>query len=463
MKSVIQFKNVSKRFIINHEHSRSLQEVLIRFLTRRRQESDSEEFWALRHVSFEVPEGKTVGLIGTNGSGKSTALKLMTGILQPTEGEIYVDGRISALLELGSGMHPELTGRENVFLNGSLLGFSNHEMRKLYAKIVEFSELKRFIDTPVKHYSSGMYMRLAFSVAIHVQPDILLLDEVLAVGDQSFQTKCLDRIYQMKKGGTTIVMVSHALESLQDMCDELIWLNKGRLMGQGETSEMAAQYQYYIYNLSKQTEKKLFSEESEELNEDEVTNEEVQAEELDDQEEEEQEQESSWRWGSREVEITDVRFCRGDEYTDNFLTGDNLTIEIHYIAHQPIDDPMFGLAIHHANGTHINGPNNKFAGFDIERIEGPGVVYYTIPDLPLMPGSYDVTVSAYDRMGIYDYDVHWRVYPFQVHTGGTEERYGLLRIPAKWEHQAEKRLFWQEKSQQFVTPVNTNAEVLVPS
>lgn len=438
MKSAIQFKNVSKRFVINHEHSRSVQELLISFLTRRRKPSESEEFWALRDVSFEIPQGKTVGIIGTNGSGKSTALKLMTGILQPTEGEIYVDGRISALLELGSGMHPELTGRENIFLNGSLLGLSNHEMRQLYPKIVDFSELKRFIDTPVKHYSSGMYMRLAFSVAIHVQPDILLLDEVLAVGDQSFQTKCLDRIFQMRKAGATIVMVSHGLEGLQDMCDELIWLNKGHFMGQGETGEMAGQYQYHIYKLSKQEDKETFSSENDNQNQDALTNQEEQAESLEDKEDDSQQ--SSWRWGSREVEITKVRFCRGDEYTDNFLTGDKLTIEMHYIAHQPIDDPMFGLAIHHVNGTHINGPNNKFAGFDIERIEGPGVIYYTISDLPLMQGTYDVTVSAYDAQGIHDYDVHWRAYPFQVHTGGTEERYGLIRIPAKWEIQFQNSL-----------------------
>ena len=411
MKTVIEFKNVSKRFTIVHDRPRSLQEQLIRFLNPRRQESTREEFWALRDVSFEIPKGKTIGLIGANGSGKSTALKLMAGILQPTEGEIIVDGRISALLELGSGMHPELTGRENIYLNGSLLGISNSEMRKLYPRIVSFSELERFIDMPVKHYSSGMYMRLGFSIAIHVQPDILLLDEVLAVGDQSFQLKCFDRIYKMKKANVTIVIVNHGLDTLENMCDELIWLKKGICMGQGKASKIAGKYLHYIH--------KSTSYESEE-------------------EEESEDIPSLQRWGSREVEITAVRFRRGQEYTDTFLTHDSLTIEIYYMAHQRISDPMFGLAIHHIDDTHINGPNNKFAGIDFEDIEGAGVVYYTIPDLPLMPGSYELTVSAYDGQGIHDYDVHWRAYAFHVHAGGTDEKYGMFCIASTWEHHPQK-------------------------
>ncbi len=391
---------------------------MIRLLNPRRENSSREDFWALRDVSFCVPKGKTVGLVGTNGSGKSTALKLMAGILQPTEGEITVKGRISALLELGAGMHPELTGRENIFLNGSLLGLSNTEMAALYPKIVQFSELERFIDMPVKHYSSGMYMRLGFSVAIHVHPDILLVDEVLAVGDQTFQNKCLERIYQMKKQGATIVIVSHGLDTLQEMCDELVWLKNGVLMEQGGADEVSMQYLHYLHGTNVGLAEHLVGSNGDASGEDESA-----------------EAEETWRWGSREVEITGVRFRRGGEYTDAFLTGDTFTIEIDYLAHQPLEDPMFGLAIHHVDGSHICGPNNKLARVDFDDIEGRGTVHYTIPDLPLLPGMYEVTVSAYDGTGIHAYDMHWRVYTFRVRPGGTHERYGMFRVGGEWEHQ----------------------------
>ncbi|MGH2542201.1 MAG: ABC transporter ATP-binding protein [Ardenticatenaceae bacterium] len=410
MEPAVEFHNVSKRFTIQHERPRSLQEAMIRFLHPRRDDLSREDFWALQDVSFVVPKGKTVGLIGTNGSGKSTALKLMAGILQPTDGEIVVDGRLSALLELGSGMHPELTGRENIFLNGSLLGIGNAEMRRLYPRIVGFAELERFIDMPIKHYSSGMYMRLGFSVAIHVRPDILLLDEVLAVGDQSFQTKCLERIYRMKQKGTTIILVSHGLNTLEEMCDELIWLKNGVFMGQGKSSTITQAYLFYLH----EAEAPLRGGRA--AGDVDVGEQPIQ------------------RWGSREVEITAVRFRRGYESTNTFLTGDPLTVEIDYYAHERVGDPMFGLAIHHVNGTQINGPNNKFAGLNFDEIEGAGTIIYTIPDLPLMPGAYELSLSAYDALGIHAYDVHWRAYPFQVHAGGTSEQYGLFRIQGAWEH-----------------------------
>ncbi len=418
METAIQFRNVSKRFTIYHERPRSFQEVMIRLLNPRSKKPLHEDFWALRDVTFDIPKGKTVGLIGTNGSGKSTALKLMSGILQPTEGEISVYGRISALLELGSGMHPELTGRENIFLNGSLLGVSNSEMEQLYPRILHFSELERFIDMPVKHYSSGMYMRLGFSVAIHVHPDILLLDEVLTVGDQSFQTKCLDRIYEMKKRGTTIVIVSHAVNTLQDMCDELIWLRNGVLVGQGDSDEVGMNYTRYVHGAHVGLNEQVWGEGVEDVSVDEDA-------------------EDQWRWGSREVEITGVRFRRGDELTDTFFTGDPFTLEIDYLAHERVDDPMFGLAIHHRNGTHIAGPNNKFAHADFDSIRGVGTVRYTIPDLPLLEGSYEVSVSAYDNSGMHAFDVHWRVYPFHVRPGGSYEQYGLFRVGGEWEHEQE--------------------------
>ncbi|MCL4466319.1 MAG: polysaccharide ABC transporter ATP-binding protein [Chloroflexi bacterium] len=240
MPGTVALTNVSKRFIICHEKARSFQETLVQMVRRRN--GTKEEFWALRDVSFQVERGQTLGLIGRNGSGKSTALKLMTRILSPTAGTVRVDGRISALIELGTGFHPDLTGRENIYLNGSILGFTRKEMDKRLDQIVAFSELDRFIDTPVKHYSSGMYARLGFSVATSVDPEILVIDEVLAVGDEAFQRKCLARIHDFKRLGKTILFVSHNLNDVQEMCDRVVWLDAGRVRAQGAAAQVVNDY-----------------------------------------------------------------------------------------------------------------------------------------------------------------------------------------------------------------------------
>ncbi|MCB0074309.1 MAG: ABC transporter ATP-binding protein, partial [Caldilineaceae bacterium] len=222
---LVQLKNVSKRFRIHRERQRSLQESFIRLF--RREHRPQDYFWPLRDVSFSVYPGESVGLVGHNGSGKSTLLKLITGILEPTEGQIQVNGRLSSLLELGAGFHPDLTGRENIFLNGAIYGLSRKEMHARLGSIIDFAELHDFIDTPVKHYSSGMYVRLGFAVAIHAEPDLLLVDEVLAVGDAAFQHKCLDAIQAFRRRGGTLLMVSHDLGSIQNICNRAIWLEKG--------------------------------------------------------------------------------------------------------------------------------------------------------------------------------------------------------------------------------------------
>ena len=197
-----------------------------------------EEFWALRDVSFEIPTGETFGIVGGNGSGKSTLLKVLAGILRADEGSAVAHGRLSALLELGAGFHPELTGRENVYLNGSILGFTSREIRNLFDDIVEFAELEQFIDEPVRNYSSGMYMRLGFSVAIHVEPEILLVDEILAVGDPTFQKRCLERFARLRDEGRTIVVVSHDLDMISRLCDSSVWINKGKLASVGSSSSV---------------------------------------------------------------------------------------------------------------------------------------------------------------------------------------------------------------------------------
>src|SRR5437763_11674447 len=223
--SVIEFNNVSKCFILHRERRDTIQGRFAGLLHPR---THGEEFWVLRDVSFEVGGGESLGLVGHNGAGKSTALKLMTRILEPTSGTVRMHGRVAARLELGSGFHPDLSGRENVFLNGSLLGFSRRDMQARLPEIVDFAEIGDFIDMEVKHYSSGMYTRLAFAVATAVDPDILITDEVLAVSDESFQRKCMDRIYRFRQQGKTIIFVSHALETVRALCDHAVWLDHGQ-------------------------------------------------------------------------------------------------------------------------------------------------------------------------------------------------------------------------------------------
>ncbi|AAO44131.1 MAG: ABC transporter ATP-binding protein [Tropheryma whipplei] len=228
--AILRVSNVSKKFVI--QHNRSIKERLLNFRVSR---ANREPFWALKNITFELPIGSSVGLVGHNGSGKSTLLKLIGGIVRATEGEILSRGRISALIELGAGFHPDLTGRENIYLNGSILGLTKAEIRRNFDSIVDFSGIEKFIDTQVKFYSSGMYMRLAFSVSVHTDPDLLLIDEILAVGDAPFQKKCLNKVTQFKNEGRSIVMVSHVAEQIETVCDKVMVLKNGRLIYYGTT------------------------------------------------------------------------------------------------------------------------------------------------------------------------------------------------------------------------------------
>lgn len=277
----VLFQEVSKRFILRHERARSFQEAFINIWNRRNR--SREEFWALRDVSFELEEGGTLGIIGENGSGKSTALKLITRIIEPTRGAIKVQGKVAALLELGAGFHHDLTGRENIFLNGSILGMTGKEMRARFPGIVEFSELERFIDTPIKHYSSGMYARLGFAVAISVDPDILVIDEVLAVGDEAFQRKCLDKIREIKDAGKSIILVSHNLQMVRDLCAQAVWLDGGLERARGPSHEVVDQYLEWANRKDKARLEGTHAKAPEESPE-----------------------EEAHRWGTKEVEITKV-------------------------------------------------------------------------------------------------------------------------------------------------------------
>lgn len=398
---VIELEHVTKRFVVEHDRPRSFQELMVNWFRRERHQ---EELLALNDVSLQVWPGETIGVIGPNGSGKSTLLKLITRILEPSSGTVRVRGRVSALLELGAGFHPDLTGRENVYLNGSLLGYSRREMDRQYESIVCFAELERFMDVPVKHYSSGMYMRLGFSIAVHVDPDILLIDEVLAVGDQAFQQKCLERIQSFRRQGKTIVFVSHDLEAVRTLCDRVVWLDDGVIRMEGPTMEVVAEYLDSTW-----------------------------AQQSARHEAEQAALAGADRWGSGQAEIVDVRFYddQGRE-RQVFRTGDPFIARITYEAHERIERPMFGVAIHNDQGVHINGPNTVFAGYDIPWIEGRGTVDYIVESLPLLEGTYFFSAAIYDHAGIHPFDHHQLKYVFRVRPGGVRERYGLFYIPSRW-------------------------------
>ena len=396
---IIRFQNVDKRFAFTKEKPQSVMETFISLFSRRKQpKQPAESLWAVRNVSFEVLPGQCFGIVGRNGSGKSTILKLIARILRPNNGRIVINGRVSALLELGAGFHPDLTGRENIFLNAALLGFDEESTKAYYDRIVEFSELEEFIDMPVKHYSSGMYMRLGFSVAIHMQPDILIVDEILAVGDQAFQSKCIDAIMGMKDRGVTIIIVSHNINLVRTLCTHVLWIDKGIPQACGPVDEIAAEYVAHAYQKQGQPTTATFS-----------------------------------RSGTGEIEITSTRFLDAqNEPQETFATGESMTIEIGYMAHKPVPNPEFGLAIFRQDGVQVNGPNTQLAGVDLGIIEGEGLLRYEIEQLPLLPATYLVTTAVHDGRSHQCYDYHKQAYSFRVVPGMAQETDGLVAMFAQW-------------------------------
>ena len=389
-----------KRFI---EKEKLLRWTLINFLKGK---YSQQVFWALKDITFSVRPGETFGIIGANGSGKSTLLKLIAGILKPDTGKISIGGKVSALLELGAGFHPELTGRENIFLNASLLGFTKKEIKSKFDDIVKFAELENFIDTPVKHYSSGMYMRLGFSIAIHLNPEILLIDEVLAVGDKAFQDKCLDKIFEFKRLGKTIIFVSHDLPTVKKLCKRAIWLNKGKISAIGITQKVI---DYYMESISKQKEEELQSKHCKILED--IKN----------------------RWGSKTVEITEVKFLdKNFKEKFKFKTNEDIYVKIKYLAKEKIEKPVFGVAIFRSDGVHINGPNTKLHNKVIDYIEGEGELLHIIKKCPLLPGTYYFSVAVYDYNIQHPFDHHDKLYTFVIEEGGTREIYGCVQLDTDW-------------------------------
>ena len=383
--------DVWKRFRIFHERNQYLKASVLRGRRAR-----YEEFWALKGVSFEVKKGEVFGIIGENGSGKSTLLKCLAGILRPERGTIQANGRLAALLELGAGFHPELSGRENIALNAAILGFGRKEIASRFDEIVEFSGLERFIDTPVKNYSSGMYVRLGFSVAINVDPDILVIDEVLGVGDAAFSQKCSEKFAELRNSGKTLIIVTHDLGSIRSLCDRAVWLQYGTMREVGSPGEVVDDY--YGETMS-------------------TTPTET----------------AETRWGSGEIRITHVELLdRQSGGVSICRTGDDVTVRVTYEAHTPVERPVFSLEINHLTGTSITAPTGRDAGAIPDRVVGPGTVDVSFRNLALLPGAYHISVAVRDFPLLHTYDHVQNVVRFDVHRGSPGEDAGLVTLSPIW-------------------------------
>jgi lipopolysaccharide transport system ATP-binding protein len=363
---------------------------------------------ALEGVDFTVARGEAFGVIGGNGSGKSTLLKLVAGMLKPTTGRIVVDGRVAALIELGAGFHPEISGRENVYINGAVLGLSRKQIDRRYDEIVEFSGLGDFMEEPVKNYSSGMYVRLGFAVAIHTDPDVLLVDEVLAVGDEAFAHRCVRRIEEFLAAEKTILLVSHSLDLVAGLCDRVLWLDNGTQRLVGDPRRVIDAYRQEV--AEREGEANRAAKEERERSSEEV------AQEL--------------RWGSREAEITAVRLLVEGEERYHLETGENATFEIRARAAQPLTDYVFGVAVATPRGLEVWGTNTDLAGFTAGPFEGEAVVRLTCPGLRLAPGDYLVDVAVHSKEGApYDYQKQALALTVTARAGGV----GVYFPEHRWE------------------------------
>jgi ABC-2 type transport system ATP-binding protein len=385
-------ESVWKNFRLYHERNRYIKAAILRGRRAR-----YEEFWALQDVSFEVAHGSTFGIIGSNGSGKSTMLKCLAGILFPNQGRVVVNGRLAALLELGAGFHPELSGRENIYLNGAILSMSRREITRKYDEIVEFAGLEKFIDTPVKNFSSGMTVRLGFAIAAHVDPEILLIDEVLSVGDQAFQRKSLEKIEEFRRDGRTIIFVSHGLTQVQQLCTQVAWLEKGQLRQIGPVNEVIAAYTGSSYDA-----------------------------------ESEDQPNTGKRWGTRKASVllVDVLNSR-DEPTNVIKTNESIALRISFEAHSLIQDLVVFVKIENSHGVLIWSTSTRTNGISLPRVIGHGAVQVSLHSLPILEGSYNVTVALRNARETVEFD-HWEnVTHFDVHqTNNLDE--GIVDIKSSW-------------------------------
>jgi ABC-2 type transport system ATP-binding protein len=401
MAAAIEVRSISKQFKLYHEHYTSLKERVIHY-----GRIPYEPFMALEDIDFDVEAGSTVGILGHNGCGKSTLLKCVAGILQPTRGEIVTRGRVAALLELGAGFNHELTGRENVFMNASILGLSKRDTAKIFDEIVAFSELERFIDMQVRHYSSGMYVRLGFAVAVNVEPDILLVDEVLSVGDEAFQRKCIERVKKFQQEGRTILFVTHAADLVRRICERAIVLDHGKLVIDAAPGEAVRVFRESLHGG--------------ELNEPEETPEaEASSPEL----------VASKPEVTNRVRITNVAIDHpGLRLNRTWMLPDEaMTIRVSYHATERTDDILFGIAIHDENGNHLFGTNTRLLGVDVPPADGDGEMSFDFHRVPLLDGTYLVTlaIQSSDEGTVYD----WREQQARFEVMNPSSTNGLVSFP----------------------------------
>jgi ABC-2 type transport system ATP-binding protein/lipopolysaccharide transport system ATP-binding protein len=403
--SKIIVDNVSKEFRLQADPPGSIKEMF----TRRDRSRERTHFWALKDVSLEIPEGSMFALVGHNGSGKSTLLRCIAGIYQPTSGRVSVHGRMSTLLELGAGFHPDLSGRENIYLNATILGMKRKEIDKRFDEIVDFAGVEQFIDSPVKVYSTGMYVRLGFSVAVHVQPEILIIDEVIAVGDEQFQRKCFDHLYGLRKQGVTIVVVTHGMGTVETMCDNAAWLDHGRLQIEGPAPEVTAAY------IAK-----------------------VNATEAEERHEADAAVDGDSTSSAEPIQLTSVEFLdEGGQEVASATHDQPLVIRLNYRATQPIEHPQFGIALHTANGIILTGTNTQIDKVDTGVLMGEGRVEFVVPRVPLVPGEYLLSVAITDTQIQHFFvrrDKEWRIL---VRHGDALPPAGLMDLWGTWSLESE--------------------------
>ena len=365
----LELKKVSKKYRIRRETDTN-GSFLGKLLSLRKRR---EDFWALKEISFNVRRGEALGIIGHNGAGKSTILKLLSRITTPSAGEMMINGRLSALIEVGAGFHPELTGRENIYLNGSILGMLRREITEKLDSIVDFAELRQFIDTPVKRYSSGMYVRLGFSIAAHLDPDILLLDEVLAVGDAAFQEKCIQRITELKKSGTTIIFISHDLRAVQKLCDRVILLKKGQIAADGEPRETIALYESSSQQLYMP------------------------------------ERPHDGQEASREAAVTSLSFYNSENQEClAFETGHPMKVTLNYEVYQPLEDVIFEVQFYSQENRLCSFFSTETMGKRIDLQPGEGSIIFDCSSVGLGPGVYFVDTGIRNRLAPFGIDIDWR-------------------------------------------------------
>jgi ABC-type polysaccharide/polyol phosphate transport system ATPase subunit len=431
---VVRASKIYRRFSHRKQFATLKSALLTRSLIKNLR--PDETFTALNDISLTVPKGRTLGVIGRNGSGKSTLLKLVAGITKPSSGTVRVDGRISALIELGAGFHPEISGRENVFINGIMLGLSKRQVAERFDEIVEFAEMQEFIDAPVKTYSSGMYMRLGFAVAIHVDPEVLLVDEVLAVGDEGFTHKCLDKFGEFKRRGKTILLVTHSLGMVERFCDEALWLDAGRIKGSGDPKRIVGAY---LTDIEQREEHELAAGDArarESVTAQIVSPDEPASAVLPDNPVEtatspgDMFRATEGRWGSREVEITGVELAgSGGEAGHVFHSGERMDVRISLRAPLPIDDFVLGIGIFNAEGVCCYGTNTTIEELVAERLSGDAGATFSIDSLDLVEGTYKLDVAVHKFDG-YPYDYHRLLYTFRVKSRAKDV--GIYRPRHTW-------------------------------